>query len=232
MRLNNEELLSFFKEKDIQVLYHANTVRTSLTYFNQNGLLSRGAVVNLGLEQTKQSSDDADKILNVWNDVFLDSTDLHTFFGRQNYYGPVLFEFDVSLLGCSNYEIWITKNNPIYWNKESTNEERYFQNVQELKSDWDNYSRQKKMITIRNNSSPILFEYVRRVIVDDPRVIINSSQRNPIHLFNETVNLIKANLPAGHILNGKFRTRECNYCWCRDNYLNQVKINELKRLFL
>lgn len=79
MRLNNDELYNFFISKDIHVLYHANTTQTSLTYFKHKGLLSRGAVENMGLNQTKQSSDEVDKILNVWNDVFLDSTDLHIF---------------------------------------------------------------------------------------------------------------------------------------------------------
>jgi hypothetical protein len=232
MRLNNQDLYDFFIEKDILVLYHANTIKTSLTYFQQNGLLSRGAVQNLGLIQTDQSSDEADQVLNVWNDVFLDSTDLHTFFGRQNYYGPVLFEFDISLIQNDDYEIWITKDNPIYWDTESTDESRYFQNVEELSDEWDNYQRQKKMITIRNNSTPILFDYIRRVIVDDPRVKIPDGNEGHIHLFNEAFKLIKQNVPIGHILKRKFITRNCTNCWCRDNYLKQVVPNELKRLFL
>ncbi len=232
MRLDNQNLYAFFTEKNIPVLYHSNTVKTSLTYFEQNGLLSRGAVEELGLIQTEQSSDEADQVLNVWNDVFLDSTDLHTFFGRQNYYGPVLFEFDTTLLQNEEYEIWITKDNPIYWNTDSTDDERYFQSVDELRDNWDNYQRQKKMITIRNNSSPILFDYVRRIIVDDPRVKIPDGNGGHIHLFNEAVKLIKEQIPDGHTLKGKFTTRNCTNCWCRVNYLKQVVPSELRRLFL
>lgn len=231
MRLDNNELYEFLLEKEILVLYHANTVSTSVTYFQQNGLLSRGAVENLGLYQTSQTSDEADKLLNVWNDVFLDSTDLHTFFSRQNHYGPILFEFDVSLIQNEDYEIWITKNNPIYWNVDYTDVQKYFQSVQELRETWDNYERQKKMITIRNNSTPILFDQVRRVIVDDPRVKIKEGDGH-IHLYNETVNKIKAIVDDNHILKGKFTTRICSSCWCRDNYLNQVNKSNLKRLFL
>ncbi|CAM1362207.1 conserved hypothetical protein [Tenacibaculum litoreum] len=232
MRLNNQILYDFFIEKNIPVLYHANTVKTSLTYFQQNGLLSRGAVEQLGLVQTTQSSDEADQVLNVWNDIFLDSTDLHSFFGRQNYYGPILFELDITFLQNYDCEIWITKDNPIYWSTDSTDEERYFQNVDELREDWGKYQRQKKMITIRNNSTPILFDYVRKVIVDDPRVKIPDGNGDYIHLFNEAVTLIKELVPDGHILKGKFITRDCTNCWCRDNYLTQVVQNELKRLFL
>jgi hypothetical protein len=229
MRLDNEGLFNFFQSKDIQVLYHANTTQTSITYINQGGLLSRGAVENLGLNQTKQGSDEADKILNVWNDVFLDSTDLHSFFGRQNYYGPILFEFDVSLVRNPDYEIWITKDNPIYWLTDTPLDERYFQNIEELNTKWEKFRRQKMMITIRNNKSPILFESIRRVVVDDPRVLVDDST---VHLFNETTKIIKENITDDHILKGKFKTRECVNCWCRNNYLNQVSVPDLKRLFL
>ena len=229
MKLDNKELYDFFIEKNILVLYHANTVSTSLTYFQQNGLLSRGAVENLGLAQTYQTSDEADKILNVWNDVFLDSTDLHALFSRQNYYGPILFEFDIRLIQNENFEIWITKNNPIYWETNSTDDERYFVSVEELRNNWNNYERQKKMITIRNNSKPILFEYVRRVVVDDPRVEIKSEN---IHLFNDSVKKIREIVNDLHILKGKFIIRNCLNCWCRDNYLKQISVSDLKRLFL
>jgi len=232
MRLNNKELYEFFNEIDIQVLYHANTVRTSITYFEQNGLLSRGAVENGGLTQTYQSSDSVDKILNVWNDVFIDTTDLHSYFGRQNYYGPVLFELNIDLLLNEDYEIWITKNNPIYWNVDTTDENRYFVSVEELREKWGDYDRQKKMITIRNNSTPILFDHVRRVVVDDPRVTIPTNNEEETHVFNETQSSIKNKIANDHILKGKFLTRECTNCWCRDNYLDQVKVNEIKKLFL
>lgn len=228
MKLNNKELYDFFKEIKIQVLYHANTVKTSMTYFEQKGLLSRGAVEDKGLIQTKQSSDSVDKILNVWNDVFIDTTDLHSYFGRQNYYGPVLFELNIDLLLNEDYEIWITKNNPIYWNADTTDENRYFISVAELREKWGDYDRQKKMITIRNNSTPILFDYVRRVVVDDPRVTIPVDR----HVFNETVDNIKSTIKNDHILKGKFLTRECSNCWCRGNYLDQVNVTEIKRLFL
>jgi hypothetical protein len=229
MRLNNEQLYDFFIGKEIYTLYHANSVTTSTTYFEQNGILSRGAVENQNLIQTTQSSDEIDKVLNVWDDVFLDSTDLHHYFKRQNYYGPILFEFDVKLILNKDYEIWITKDNPIYWNATFTDEQRYFQTVNELADEWDKHERQKMMITIRNNSTPILFEYVRRLIVDDPRVTVDNQT---IHLFNEAKKKIKATIDDNHILNGKFITRECTNCWCRDNYLNQVAVSDLKRLFL
>lgn len=232
MRLNNLELYNFIVEKEILALYHANTVSTSITYFQNNGLMSRGAVEKHRLLQTLQSSDAADKVLNVWNDVFIDTSDLHTFFGRENHYGPILFELDRELIKNEEFEIWITKNNPIYWQKEFTDEERYFVSVDELREKWDTIERQRKMITIRNNSNPILFDYVRKVIVDDPRRKLNEGDESEVIVFNEAQNRIKEIIVDGHPLKGKFTTRICNYCWCITNYHCQRSENEIKRLFL
>lgn len=231
MRLNNKELFDFFEEKEILALYHANTVSTSITYFQNDGLLSRGAVENANLYQTSQSSDEVDKVLGVWNDIFLDTTDLHSFFGRENHYGPILFELDKELIKDENFEIWITKNNPIYWNQNTSLEDRYFQNIDELREKWDTIQRQRKMITIRNNNSPILFNYVRRIIVDDPKVTINEKEKKT-HVFNTAQSKIKEIITETNSLRGKFIIRSCGYCYCTDNYLNQRSVKELKRLFL
>jgi hypothetical protein len=232
LKLNNSELYDFLIEKDIWVLYHANTFRTSLTYFQEYGLLSRGAVESRGLLQTVQSSDEIDKVINVWDDVFLDTVDLHSFFHRQNYYGPILFEFSVNLVKNEDYDIWITKNNPINWKKETPNDERYFNSIDDLKTNWDSIPRQRKMITIRNNSTPILFEYVRRIIVDDPKVTLIEGEIKT-HVFNDCVRNLKEVIIAGHPLKGKFMTRDCKgYCYCTSNYLHQLNVEEIKRLFL
>lgn len=231
MKLNNQELYDFFVEKDILALYHANTVGTSLNYFFNNGLMSRGLVEKMGFFQTPQSSDDIDKVLDVWNDVFIDTTDLHSYFGRENHYGPVLFEFDTELVKDETLEIWITKNNPIYWNNHTPMEERYFQSMEEVRSLWDSIQRQRKMITIRNSQSPILFNFVRRVIIDDPKVSFIENETK-VYVFNTTYNRIKPVISEIHPLKGKFMARICGSCWCTSNYLNQRTISELKRLFL
>ncbi len=50
------------------------------------------------LFQTPQLSDEIDKVVDVWNDVFFDSQDLHGYFPRQNLYGPVSFKFSIDLI--------------------------------------------------------------------------------------------------------------------------------------
>lgn len=231
MRLNNSELFDFFVEKEILALYHANTVSTSITYFQAGGLLSRGAVTNLKLFQTPQSSDALDKALGVWDDIFIDSTDLHSFFNRENHYGPVLFELDRKLILDESFDIWITKNNPIYWNANTPLEDRYFSSVNELREKWNTLQRQRMMITIRKNTMPILFNYVRKIIVDDPQRMILYNGTN-IPVFNVAQSKIKNTIHATHVLSGKFTTRKCNNCWCTSNYLRQRSSADITRFFL
>ncbi|SMP10734.1 hypothetical protein [Chryseobacterium profundimaris] len=230
MRLNNHELYDFFVESQILALYHANTVGTTITYLQNGGLLSRGAVETQGLFQTPQSSDAKDKEVNVWNDVFLDTADLHSAFRRENHYGPVLFEFNIELVRDETLEIWITKNNPIYWNPNTPDNDRYFQSVAELRQLWNVIQRQRIMITIRNNTSPILFNSVRRIIVDDPQRSIEENGQE-VHLFNHAKNRIDQIIVNNHPFNGRLDVRRCNGCYCRSNYLRQRDQNDLKRLF-
>ena len=227
MQLNNQELHKFLSEKGICSLYHANSVATSITYITQNGLLSRGFVEANGLFQTPQSSDDIDQRFGVWNDIFLDTTDLHKHFKRQNFYGPVSFQFSIDFLIKENYEIWITKDNPIRWTEEMTDNERYFTSVQELREEWDNSELHVKMVTIRNLSTPALFPYIERITVDDPNVKVGT-----LSFYDKMVLGLKS-VATGTSLLQKFTRRRCVAgCYCKSNYLYQVKVSDLKRLFL
>lgn len=228
MRLNNADLYQLFSEKEIHYLYHANTVGTSRTFIQNDGLLSRGAIEAKGLFQTPQGSDALDKQFNVWNDVFLDTVDLHGYFPRQNLYGPVSFRVSSGFLLEQDYHVWVTKDNPQNWNANMTDAQKYFSDVAELRRDWDLYHRQRKMVTIRNQLEPVLFNYVDEVQVDDPEVILDGTTV----LFNEAVDIFKGVLVDKPLLKGKFRKRVCENCFCKSNYIDQVRIHDLKRLFL
>lgn len=45
MELDPREIYEVLKRQNILFLYHANTVSTSCTYIEQDGLVSRGAVI-------------------------------------------------------------------------------------------------------------------------------------------------------------------------------------------
>ncbi|HFQ5130070.1 TPA: hypothetical protein ACGUU0_004611 [Vibrio vulnificus] len=228
MKLDNLELHQFFQEKSINYLHHANTVATSISFISSGGLLSRGDIERSSLTQTVQASDGEDKQFDVWDDVFLDTADLHGHFPRQNVYGPVLFKFNISFLLENNVDVWITKDNPMYWTSVISNEERYFQSVDELRTNWDQYERQKKMITIRKPGLPVLFSALEEIIVDDPRILIY----NDTHVFNEMKNALFAATENFHGIREKIKIRECRNCFCRQNYLYQVPTEQSARLFL
>lgn len=228
MKLNNIELYDFFQEQKITHLYHANTTTTSISFIKAGGLLSRGDVVKNGLIQTEQSSDSIDQSFDVWSDIFLDTTDLHKLFSRQNRYGPILFVFEIEFLLNSEIEVWITKNNPIYWCSSFSDTDKYFQSVSELREKWSSIERQRKMVTLRKPSKPILFSYLSEILIDNPSVAIN----NDIDLHLKMTQALFEATERLEWLREKINIRNCSRCFCKNNYLNEVSDDELKKLFL
>lgn len=225
MKLDKFKLHRLFREKGITHLHHANTVATALTFIEQKGLLSRGAVDKLQLYQTPQSSDRKDKLFNIWNDVFLDTHDLHSHFPRENRYGPVLFKFSIDFLLKINSEVWVTKDNPIRWTRSMRNNDRYFSSVARMKREWDDYKPERRMITIRNNSRAILFKYLQEITLDEPGFLLDG-----IDLFNVARRQLRRAISTGD-LDIKVVKRKCpTYCYCEDNY-DKKSERDLKRLF-
>jgi len=225
MNLDKKKLHTFFINRGITHLYHANTVGTALTYIGQNGLLSRGAVEQLELYQTHQRSDYKDRQLNIWHDVFLDTQDLHSYFGRENRYGPVLFRFSVDFLLRMKSEVRITKDNPIRWRTNTPSVEKYFRSVAQIEREWDNFKTERRMITIRNNSKPILFKYLDRVVLDEPFIILNN-----LNLFKVAGRQLRSAIKETN-LGIKVTKRVCpRNCYCQENYYEKNDW-DLKRLF-
>ena len=170
-------LLEVLKNKKVHYLYHANTVVTAITFLENNGLYSRQAVEDKGLFQTPQVSDETDKFFGVYNDIFFDSCDIHARASKVNSYGPVLFVYHVDLL--SNYlaHVAITKSNPLYWKAATTENEKYFQNIEEIMQDF-NYGTFAQHITIRNIGY-IGFSFLSKIIFDSYEVEkLNQRQYN------------------------------------------------------
>lgn len=226
MRLNNNDLFDLLERRGINKLYHANTVATSITFIEQGGLLSRGLVEQRQLYQTPQPSDAKDREVEVFNDIFLDTTDLHTYFSNRNFYGPVTFVFSVELLR-GDFEVWCTKGNPYYWDATRPVEDRYFQSVKELDDSWDDYQRQQKMLTIRNTNAPVLFNYLEVALVDKTR---EETFTNTTYFDDAAVALKESMIDKGALLN-RFKRRECdNTCNCHTSY-RAVPHRGLKKLF-
>lgn len=112
--LNPAEYNSLKKKK--LELYHANTVATSLLYLEQKSLLSRQFVKENNLYQTLQYTDEKDKALGIYDNIFLDMVDIHSYLSRPNFYGPFLFIFNIEILVSGIIEaVSITKKNPVNW---------------------------------------------------------------------------------------------------------------------
>jgi hypothetical protein len=222
MRLDNSFVYDFLGQQGVTYLHHANTLATSLSFLNN----SRGLIEKLGLFQTAQDSDYDDKSNDVWDDVFFDTKDLHGHFPRQNLYGPVLFKYQLSLLLEMDLEIFITKNNPMFWKANTPYNERYFVSTDDLSANWHKYELQRKMVTLRKPVSAIPFEKLSQIILDDPQVIIyNDTELHKI--ANEALLTINDQSLANLV-----STRVCANCFCRSNYLNQYPTKKLAKFFL
>lgn len=131
--MNNTEIKNILLAENVNYLYHANTVRTSITFLENGGLISRSTVEDLGLVQTSQTSDETDRLFNVDYDIFFDSVDIHERIKKINNYGPVTFVYSINVINIlPEGIIKITKKNPMYWNNGMTEEEKYFTTYDEM----------------------------------------------------------------------------------------------------
>lgn len=169
--MTGREVYEVLMARGSDKLYHANSVKTSLSLLQMGGLASRGAVVDQGLPQTSQISDQDDREYGIWYDSFVDTFDIHNALGRRNYYGPVLFVMDAKLLLSLplNTTVLVTRCNPTKWCGLTINQ-RYFLTVPELEAGL-NVGYFDHMISIRSPNGVVPFHgTVERIILDEPRL--------------------------------------------------------------
>lgn len=215
--MTNREIVEILTSKCVNRLYHSNTVETAISFLRAGGLLSRGLCEHLGYPQTPQNSDQLDREFDIYYDLFFDSVDIHERAHNANYYGPVLFEYNISVLdsipeGC----IRITKSNPINWNANITEDEKYFTNEDELgysfiKGDFGQH------ITIKGQDTSLPFTYLNRILITDPR---NNYKDYYVNAIN-TINRYISNNGLAVVL----EKRNCpDYCKCFDFYSNNFNV--------
>lgn len=170
MDIPSAQVVSVLKDKGVTELHHANSVATACQFLRSKALISRGNVERMGLTQTEQESDDADKRYSIWFDVFVDSVDIHSRASRANVYGPVLFVFDLSVIDKNKTgRIWVTKENPTKWAGKSE-EERWFQSKDELQSDFVK-GKFDQMIVLRHCGGALPFgRHLKKIVLDDPKL--------------------------------------------------------------
>lgn len=169
MELKTTEILRILDEKKIKFLYHSNSVFTACHFLKLGGLCSRGYLEQAGHKQTIQKSDQGDKSLGIWHDIFLDSRDIHEWTECKNisFYGPVMFKFGIDILEQTE-TLWITKSNPIYWRDTTSNEKRWFQNAEEFENDYEE-GKLNQHIVIRSIGGFLPFkDHLKSLLLDDP----------------------------------------------------------------
>lgn len=177
MRIPNQEFYNFLKSKGVTHLFHANTEKTSTSFIQQCGLLSRGAMEQNGMPLSYQYSDQRDKEVGVWFDIFLDDVDIHERASKRNLYGPVLFRYELDILLNNTFHIYVTKSNPADWMPNHTN---YFLNMDEISNGY-RVGTFEQMITLKNMTVPLYFLPSTTIILDDhvdPAFIQFLQQRN------------------------------------------------------
>ena len=112
-------------------LYHANSVPTALDYISRGYIYSRqkGDEFN---KQTAQRSDELDKALGIYNDIFFDTSDIPYCVGTNtSAYGPIMFVLKPQVI--KGKRIRVTKLNPFVENN-LTYDSLYYSDVDGIKA--------------------------------------------------------------------------------------------------
>ena len=203
-------------QKGMDSLFHVNSVVTALTYINNGGLLSRGTVDDWELEQTKQITDNSDKELDIYYDIFFDSVDIHKRAKTLNKYGAVTFVFSLDVLDeLEEYEVLITKDNPKRWTTDMEVTEKHFTSSSEIINEFvvGNFSQH---ITVIKPIKAISFDFLEFIIIDSP-----PDSNDPV--FVDALFSLKDALSQNRYENIKMLIRNCpTDCKCQAEYANHL----------
>jgi hypothetical protein len=211
--MTGQEIYEALVARGITRIFHANSVKTSVSQLRLGGLVSRQRVEHARLPQTNQYTDDLDRELGIWNDIFLDTVDIHSHISDRNKYGPVLFEMSVEMLRNlpAPSRVLITRSNPSKWQVGASEANCYFLNKSELDKGFvvGNFDH---MLVIRTPNGLIPFaNFLQRITLDEPRLNGESAE----HVT------AKAALLGAAATNGiqvNIVRRNCTNCSCITSY--------------
>jgi hypothetical protein len=214
MDLPSRAVFDVLEANGVTEIFHANSVLTSCHYLRARALLSRGTVERRQHEQSPQASDEIDRRMSIWFDVFTDSVDIHSRASNRNNYGPVLFVLDAAIIRrVYTGRIWVTKSNPTTW-RGKAGDERWFQSKDELQNGFvaGDFGH---MIVFRHCGGELPFgDSLRRIVLDDPDI----QRAQDIDLFSSAHGAL-SNAIAASGLNVAIDRRHCvAACRCRPWY--------------
>ncbi|MBH8611954.1 hypothetical protein I4N56_014215 [Pseudomonas mohnii] len=218
-------------DKGVEELYHANSVLTSCEFLRHGALLSRGTVEALKLRQTPQKSDVIDKRYHIWNDVFLDSVDIHARASTANHYGPVMFVLSTEKLisELSSGEFAVTKLNPTKWaNKPIKN--RWMQSFEEFSAEFDVNSFDQ-MVVLRHSDGHVPLKSALRKIIIDPAPAMGEQG---VETFSYALGALKHAMHLGASRIVPITKRECAAgCDCQTHYADdEERMFQMYRAFI
>lgn len=225
MSLPAKHVYDVLKDKNVDTLYHANSVLTTCQFLNKGSIMSRGSVEQIGGYQTEQDSDRIDKRYGIWYDIFFDSIDIHSRGSRANKYGPVLLCFDIEIITrLYTGNVWVTKLNPTKWAGKS-DEKRWFESKRDLEENFVP-SEFDQMIVFRHCGGVLPFKsYLNQIILDDPQMESTGGQE--IQYYSMAFGALKSSMLESNV-NIPIKKRECtNVCDCLEYYQNdRAKTNK------
>lgn len=221
--MTSEDVKNVLIRHQVEGLFHANTVLTSISFLKNRGLCSRQYISQLpDSYQTGQYSDAGDQQFGIYNDIFFDSVDIHRRAHRCNQYGPVTFIYSLDLLSSPALEnqVRITKDNPIRWKSGINLENRYFVNLIDLQNGFckGHFSQH---ITL-HDVQKISFQYLRFIQLDPLPEKYHDIFSNAYRELQDAVH--QAGLSMSIIV------RECDSrCQCQNQYLQMRESEIIKK---
>lgn len=212
--MTGQEVYNFFVSRGVTNIFHANSVKTSLSIVRLGGIASRRLVESSGLPQTNQITDDIDRKYGIWGDVFMDVVDIHRRVSNRNHYGPVLFVLGVEVLRDlpADAQVLVTRLNPSKWDSTSCDEERYFLSLAELEAGAvvGNFD---QMLVVRTPSEVVGFgRSLQSIILDEPKLTNGTSPEYD----SAEIALNTAVATKGSEI--KVTRRQCAPCGCIASY--------------
>jgi hypothetical protein len=213
--MKGNEVYKILSRHGVTSLFHANTVTTSCSFLKLGGLASRACLVEKGMSQTDQISDDGDKEFGVWNDIFTDGVDIHERGTIRNIYGPVLFQLPLDILNNlpSSSEVMVTRRNPLYWANIPLEADRYYITEEDLDKGY-HFGDFEKHIIIRKKNGLLKFNTPEiSILLDDPK----GTNSNGKVVYKEAIEKLNKAAQVGNV-KIKISKRICiSGCRCLSN---------------
>jgi len=226
MELRANRVHEVLQSKGIEELHHANTVVNTSTYLREGKLLARGVADEQGLIQSGQQTDTDDVRYGLWYDIFLDTVDIHDRKGGRNYYGPVLFSFDVEVLAEEWLAtLWVTRENPQNWTQDDDHEDRWFVSVEDVEQNFRPTDFGSSIVLRSIGGKLRVEDYLTRITVDVP-----DREMYGVGLHDYTIGALHASCATTDLFPDIY-PRECpEGCNCKSEY-GRMRDDTIEKFF-